>query len=98
MAENDLEDPQHAAVAWGRYKRLMIWMTLASAVSVVVGLGSLYVFWGPMPLVGTLFAAGGIFFSVLLAAALMGLVFLSSASGHDEQTEDPTRDERWSQE
>ncbi len=98
MAENDLEDPQYAAFAWGRYKRLMIWMTLASTLSVVVGLGSLYIFWGPMPLVGTLFAAGGIFFSVLLAAALMGLVFLSSGSGHDERIEDPTRDEKWSHE
>lgn len=92
MADNDLDDPGYAAFAWARYRRLMIWMTLASAISVVVGLGSLYVFWGPMPLIGTLFAAGGIFFSVLLAAALMGLVFLSSGSGHDERIEDPTND------
>jgi hypothetical protein len=46
-----------------------------------------------MPLLGTIFSAGGIFFSVLLAAALMGLVFLSSGSGHDDKIEDPTRPE-----
>lgn len=92
MAENDLDDPGYAAFAWSRYRRLMIWMTLASALSVVFGLGGLYVFWGPMPLIGTLFAAGGIFFSVLLAAALMGLVFLSSGTGHDERIEDALND------
>lgn len=30
----------------------------------------------------------GVFFSVLLGAALMGLVFLSSGTGHDEAVED----------
>ena len=33
-------------------------------------------------------AALGVFFSVLLGAALMGLVFLSSGTGHDEAVED----------
>ena len=92
MAENDLDNPGYAAFAWRRYRRLMIWMTLVSAGSVILGMGALLLFWGPMPLVGMAFAAGGIFFSVLLAAALMGLVFLSSGSGHDEATKDPTQD------
>ncbi|MEP6785871.1 MAG: hypothetical protein ABI898_09030 [Sphingomonadales bacterium] len=96
MADNDLDDPEYASFAWARYRRLMIWMTLASAASVVLGLGALVLVWGPMPWLGMAFAAGGIFFSVLLAAALMGLVFLSSGSGHDERIEDPSRDERWS--
>jgi hypothetical protein len=30
-----------------------------------------------------------VFFSVLLAALLMGLVFLSAGSGHDESVRDP---------
>ena len=93
MKQPDLDDPDYAHFAWGRYKRLMLWMTLVSAVAVVGGLGALYLAIGPMPLLGTLFTAGGIFFSVLLAAALMGLVFLSSGSGHDDKIEDPTRPE-----
>lgn len=93
MSQPDLDDPDYARYAWGRYKRLMLWMTLASFVAVVAGLGSLYLAIGPMPLLGTLFSAGGIFFSVLLAAALMGLVFLSSGSGHDDKIDDPTRPE-----
>ena len=93
MNTPDLDDPDYARFAWGRYKRLMLWMALASFVAVVAGLGALYLAIGSMPLLGTLFAAGGIFFSVLLAAALMGLVFLSSGSGHDDKIEDPTRPE-----
>ena len=98
MADNDLDDPAYARFAWRRYRRLMLWMTFASAAAVIAGLGWLRLAWGPMPLLGTIFAAGGIFFSVLLAAALMGLVFLSSGSGHDARIEDPSRDEKWSEE
>lgn len=97
MAHNDLDDPDYARFAWGRYRQLMLWMTLASALTVVAGLGWLRLVWGPMPLLGMIFAAGGIFFSVLLAAALMGLVFLSSGSGHDARIADPSRDETWSE-
>lgn len=93
MSQPDLDDPDYARFAWGRYKRLMAWMTFASLGAVVIGLGSLYLAIGPMPLLATIFSAGGIFFSVLLAAALMGLVFLSSGSGHDDKIEDPTRPE-----
>jgi hypothetical protein len=89
----DLDDPDYARFAWGRYKRLMAWMTLASLGATLVGLAVLNYAVGTMPLLGTLFAAGGIFFTVLLAAALMGLVFQSSGSGHDFKIEDPTRPE-----
>ena len=90
MNQPDLDDPDYARFAWGRYKRLMLWMAL---VAVFIGLGALHLAIGAMPLLGTLFVAGGIFFSVLLAAALMGLVFLSSGTGHDDKIEDPTRPE-----
>jgi hypothetical protein len=93
LNDSQLDDPGYARFAWSRYRRLMAWMTFAAAGAVVVGLGALYVVIGPMPLLGTAFAAGGIFFSVLLAAALMGLVFLSSGSGHDDSIDDPTRPE-----
>ncbi len=93
MNNPDLDDPDYARFAWGRYKRLMAWMTLASIVAVLIGLAVLERAVGAMPLLGTVFAAGGIFFTVMLAAALMGLVFLSSGSGHDFKIEDPTRPE-----
>lgn len=38
-------------------------------------------------------AALGIGFTMLLASALMGLVFLSSGTGHDEAVENPEPEE-----
>ena len=89
-----LEDPGYASFAWARYRRLMLWMTMASALAVIIGLGALWLLIGPIPGVIMALVAGGIFFSVLLAAALMGLVFLSSGSGHDESIVDPFDDEK----
>ena len=84
----DLSDPDYARFAWGRYRRLMTWMALAALVSTALALGILWIVRGPLPILFLAFTAGGIFLSVMLAAALMGLVFLSSGTGHDEQVRD----------
>lgn len=94
MAPPDLSDPDYARFAWGRYKKLMWWMALVSAVTTIGGLAILWEMRGPLPWLFLAFTAGGIFFSVLLAAALMGLVFLSSGTGHDEQVQDFSHDDR----
>ena len=93
IPKSNLENPEYAAFAWDRYRRLMWWMTLASTLSVVVGLTMLRLMAGPIPWPMMLFTALGIFFSVLLAAALMGLVFLSAGSGHDDTIIDPFSDD-----
>ncbi|TPG41030.1 hypothetical protein EAH79_07830 [Sphingomonas koreensis] len=83
-----LADPANAAFAWARFRRIMRWMTLAAALCVVVALVGLDHAFGPlsiMAVVATVFGVGG---SMLLAAALMGLIFLSSGSGHDETIDD----------
>ena len=82
-----LDDPEYAAFAWGRYRRIMAWMGLASAVAGIVAAVALNYFYGPLTLVAILAAIGGIGGSVLMAAALMGLVFLSSGTGHDESVD-----------
>jgi hypothetical protein len=84
-----LEDSDYSEFAWGRYKRLMWWMVLASIAATILCMLLLKWLMGEVPLIMGALAAGGIFFSVLLAAALMGLVFLSSGSGHDEIIVDP---------
>lgn len=91
MARPNLSDPDYAAFAWARYRRLMGWMALASATATGVALAVVEWTIGPLPWLFLLLTAGGIFFSVLLAAALMGLVFLSSGSGHDETIQDFSR-------
>lgn len=85
---SDLSDPDYARFAWARYRRLMIWMVIAALVATVLSLALLWIVRGPLPLPFMIFTAGGVFFSVVLAAALMGLVFLSSGSGHDDDAND----------
>lgn len=94
MAEKkpDLSDPDYARFAWARYRRLMTWMALAALAATVLALAILWWARGPLPILFLIFTAGGVFFSVLLAAALMGLVFLSSGSGHDERIHDYSED------
>jgi hypothetical protein len=89
---SQLDDPDYAAFAWGRYKKLMWWMASAAAVTTIGALVILRLTIGELPWLIALFTAGGIFVSVLLCAALMGLVFLSSGSGHDDAIVDPMED------
>lgn len=68
----------------------MRWMTLSSLVAVVLALIGLSINVGEDLTIHMMIAtAAGIGGSVMLGAALMGLVFLSSGSGHDESIEDP---------
>jgi small-conductance mechanosensitive channel len=75
---------ERSARAWARYKALMSWMIAAAVVA--VGLALLY-----LKLTGTFLSVhmvvatiAGVFFTVLLGTALMGLAYFSSHSGHDE--------------
>jgi hypothetical protein len=89
-----LEDPRTADHAWRRYRRLMAGMALAALGTTVLALwflaernpgASIHLF---------IAAGGGVFVSVMLGAALMGLVFLSAGSGHDEVISDRLEEER----
>jgi hypothetical protein len=93
MAEPDLDDPEYAAFAWGRFRRILGWMTV---LAVMVGLAGVAILWwwmGEMQLATALATGFGFFFTIEIAAALMGLMFLSSGSGHDARVEDPLKDE-----
>ena len=82
-----LDDPAHAAHAWGRYRRIMGWMALVSAVCAGAAVWLLWRWVGPLPIHVAIASALGVGLSILMAAALMGLVFLSSGTGHDEMVE-----------
>lgn len=88
MAQPNLDNPEYAAFAWRRFRTIMLWMTLASAVTAGLGLWFLDATVGPLTLHMAIAAALGVFFTVLLAAFLMGLVFLSAGSGHDDTIQD----------
>ncbi|UZK64651.1 hypothetical protein [Sphingomonas sp. M1-B02] len=87
----DLDDPDYAAFAWGRFRRILKWMTLVALLATGVAELALYWSMGELRLVTAIATFLGVFFTVMMAAALMGLMFLSSGSGHDERVEDPLK-------
>jgi hypothetical protein len=91
--QSPLDDPRFAAFAWARYRRLMRWMT---AITLAVIVGAVVLLYSTNAFVSIHFyiaTALGIGFAMLLMAALMGLVFMSSGTGHDDSIIDPTEDE-----
>ncbi|WP_093331836.1 hypothetical protein [Sphingomonas rubra] len=82
-----LGDPEYAAFAWARFRHLLAWITVAGmavAAGVIAVMAHLQ---GPLHLVTMAAVLGGVGGSVMMAGALMGLAFLSSGSGHDEDVE-----------
>ena len=86
-APNGLDDPDYAAFAWGRFRDLMAWMTAAGAAASALTIVLMAWLQGPLHVVTMFAILGGVGGSVMMAGALMGLVFLSSGSGHDENVE-----------
>lgn len=91
---SNLDDPDVSGYAWRRYRRLMWWMASAASVATVIAIVILHMRNPDASVHLYIAAAGGVFLSVMLGAALMGLVFLSSGTGHDEAIEDRLEEER----
>lgn len=91
----DLDNPDHARLAWARYRRIFRIVAGAALLSAIVAVVALYVSIGEFQLHASIAMAIGIGLSVLLGGALMGLIFMSSGTGHDERSRDATdRDHR----
>ena len=88
-----LDNPDHSAHAWARYKRLMKFMVAVTLAVVVAAMAVLYHLNGFVSIHFYIATALGIGFAMLLMSALMGLVFLSSGTGHDESILDPLKDD-----
>ncbi|MHA6332366.1 hypothetical protein ACXYL9_01680 [Qipengyuania sp. CAU 1752] len=93
--KSPLDDPQNAAFAWARYRRLMRFMLLATVGVVIIALGLLYTQNENISPHFFIAVALGIGFSMMLMSALMGLVFLSNGTGHDDSVDNrlPRREE-----
>jgi hypothetical protein len=94
IPRSPLDDPANAAHAWGRFRRIMRWMMATTVALVVAALSVLYRSNGMVSVHFYIATALGIGLTMLLASALMGLIFLSSGSGHDDSIADPLEDER----
>jgi hypothetical protein len=77
-------DYERAATAWQQYRRMMKWMVLASAVTVLLALLYLWNTGGIASIHMLIATVAGVGLTVLVGTGLMGLVFLSSRTGHDE--------------
>jgi uncharacterized membrane protein len=88
-----LEQVQRAARAWARYRKMMKWMILAAALTVLAALGWLKSLGEPMPIHMIIATVAGVGLSVLVGTGLMGLVFLSNNSGHDDAASGRTKDQ-----
>tara|TARA_R110000765_G_C18743306_1_gene586931 strand:+ start:294 stop:518 length:225 start_codon:yes stop_codon:yes gene_type:complete len=64
-------------------------MALFSLFCIAITLAILFYLHGWVSIHLYIATAGGIALALMLTAALMGLVFLSSGSGHDESIDDP---------
>lgn len=82
--KSPLDDPEKAAFAWSRFRRLMRFMFLVTVGVVVIALFLLYREHGSVSVHFFIATALGIGLMMLLTSALMGLVFLSSGTGHDD--------------
>ncbi len=87
-----LDDPHNAAHAWARYKRLMRFMVGLTVAVVTIALSLLYWKNGMVSVHFYIATALGIGFAMLLMSALMGLVFLSAGTGHDDSVDNSLDD------
>ena len=78
-------DYERAAAAWERYKRLMKWMVLVAIVTVGLSLLYLWKSGAPLPLHLVIATIAGVGLTVMVGTGLMGLIFLSHRSGHDDE-------------
>lgn len=88
-----LEDPEKAAHAWARYRRIMAYMMTLTVGLVLASMILLYRSNGMVSVHLYIATALGVGFTMLLTSALMGLAFLSSGTGHDESIVDPFEDD-----
>lgn len=94
LPRSPLDDPATAELAWARYRRLMRFMFMATVAVVIIALALLYKRNGMVSIHFYIATALGMGFAMLLMSALMGLVFLSSGSGHDEALSDAEGDDQ----
>jgi len=95
VGKSPLDDPEKAAFAWARYRRIMRFMFLATVGVVLIALALLYKSNGAISVHFYIAVALGLGFTMLLTSALMGLVFLSHGTGHDASVDNnlPQHDE-----
>ena len=90
-----LDDPVNAAHALARYWRMMRLTGIVTLATVIVAMGAIYGFYGRVSIHVYLATALVIVLTIPLTVALMGLMFLSSGTGHDQSIVNPLEDDNF---
>ena len=90
-----LDDPRNAAHAWGRFRYIMRILAVVTAVSTLALVAVLWLIYPEASIHFFIAVALGAAFTMGLPGTLMGLVFLSNGTGHDEAVDNrlPSADE-----
>jgi uncharacterized membrane protein len=78
-------DYGRAAAAWKRYWAIMRWMALLSVVTILLSLVYLKRSGEPVPIQMVIATIAGVGLTMLVGTGLMGLLFVSNRSGHDDE-------------
>jgi hypothetical protein len=78
-------DYGRAAAAWTRYWAIMRWMALLAVVTVLLSLLYLKRSGEPVPIQMVIATIAGVGLTMLVGTGLMGLIFVSNRSGHDDE-------------
>ena len=73
-----------------RFRKIMWGMAALALVAGLLVAGLIWWLRGPLPWLFVGMIVAGVWATVMMAALLMGLMFLSSGTGHDAQVEDRT--------
>jgi len=74
--------------AWQQFRKLIVWSFAFGVAAAVAALWWISANGTPLRLHLSVALGGGILLAVLLAGGLMGLVFVSNRSGHDQEVHD----------
>lgn len=90
-----LDNPENAAHAWGRFRAIMRMLAVVTAISTTLLVGVLWLLYPEASVHFFIAVALGAAFTMGLTGTLMGLVFLSNGTGHDEAVDNrlPSADE-----
>ena len=95
VAPSQLDNPENAAHAWGRFRHIMRILAMVTLVSTLVLTAVLWVLFPGASIHFFIAVALGVAFTMGLTGTLMGLVFLSNGTEHDEAVDNrlPSADE-----
>ncbi|MEO1730251.1 MAG: hypothetical protein AAFR64_05890 [Pseudomonadota bacterium] len=95
VKKSPLDDPENAAYAWGRFRDIMRLLAGVTLATILVVVGLLWVFYPQVSIHFFIAVSLGIALTMGLGGGLMGLVFLSNGTGHDEAVDNrlPSADE-----